>query len=202
MLRITIHPLLLVVLLTMVFTGNIALYSIILCSLIIHEVGHLLAAKAVGLQLKSCVIMPYGGEIKLQQEGTYLQKLIIAFGGPCATLIGMASCIWLPPLLAEPFLKAQFYLLCLNLLPFLPLDGGKIICYTLLTLFPRAKIYEVFLSLSLCFFTIIAVVAFILLPKSIPILLLSILLWMNVLGEWKYRKYHIAYEKIVLNRLT
>ncbi|WP_235616025.1 site-2 protease family protein [Metasolibacillus sp. FSL H7-0170] len=202
MLRITIHPLLLLVLLMMVFTGNIALYSIILCSLIVHEMGHLLAAKAVNLQLKSCVIMPYGGEIKLRQEGTYLQRLIIALGGPCATLIGMASCMLLPPLLAAPFFKVQFYLLCLNLLPFLPLDGGKIICYLLLTLFPKAKIYELFLSLSLCFFTIIAILAFIMLPKSIPVLLLSILLWINLVGEWKYRKYRIAYEKIVLNRLT
>ncbi|KYG92400.1 stage IV sporulation protein FB [[Bacillus] sp. KCTC 13219] len=114
----------------------------------------------------------------------------------------MASCMLLPPLLAAPFFKVQFYLLCLNLLPFLPLDGGKIICYLLLTLFPKAKIYELFLSLSLCFFTIIAILAFIMLPKSIPVLLLSILLWINLVGEWKYRKYRIAYEKIVLNRLT
>ncbi|MCT6923108.1 site-2 protease family protein [Metasolibacillus sp.] len=202
MLRMTIHPLLLFVLLMMVLTGNIALYSIILSSLIIHEIGHLLAAKMMDVPVKSCVIMPYGGEIKLQQEGTYWQRLIIAVGGPLATLLGMASSILLPPLLAEPFFQVQFYLLCLNLLPFLPLDGGKIICYTLLTFFPKAKIYEWFLALSLCAFTIVVFVTLWLLPQSLPVLVVSLLLWGNIIGEWKYRKYHIAYEKFVLNRLT
>ncbi|MEO4052126.1 site-2 protease family protein [Solibacillus sp. CAU 1738] len=203
MIRITIHPLLLVVLLSMVFTGNIALYSIILFSLLLHELGHLLAARIVRVKVKSCVIMPYGGEIELgKQEVTHLQLLIIALGGPLATMIGMASCMLLPPLIATLFFQVQIYLLCVNLLPLLPLDGGKIICYALLAIYPKTKIYERFLSFSLLLLTILVIVTLLMLPQSIVVVLYSLFLWSKVIGEWKYRKYHSAYEKIVLNRLT
>lgn len=203
MIRITIHPLLLVVLLSMIFTGNIALYSIILCALLLHELGHLLAASIVRVRVKSCVIMPYGGEIELgKQEVSHAQLLVIALGGPLVTLLGMVSSEFLPPLIGALFYQVQFYLLCINLLPLLPLDGGKIICYGLLTFFPKTKVYERFLSLSLCLLTILVLVTLLMLPQSIFVAMFSLFLWSKVLGEWRYRKYRSAYEKLVLNRLT
>ncbi len=203
MIRITIHPLLLVVLFSMILTGNIALYSVILCALLLHELGHLLAARLVRVQVKSCVIMPYGGEIELgKQEITYAQLLFIALGGPLVTLLGMVSSMFLPPLIGTLFYQVQFYLLCINLLPILPLDGGKILCYSLLTFFPKTKIYERFLSLSLCLLTILVIVTLLMLPQSIFVAMFSLFLWSKVIGEWRYRKYRSAYEKLVLNRLT
>lgn len=203
MIRITIHPLLLVVLFSMIFTGNIALYSIILCSLLLHELGHLLAARIVRVQVKSCVIMPYGGEIELgKQEITHAQLFVIALGGPLITLFGMVGSELLPPLIGTLFYQVQFYLLCVNLLPLLPLDGGKIICYGLLTLFPKTKVYELFLSLSLGLLTILVLVTLLMLPQSIFVAMFGLFLWTKVLGEWRYRKYRSAYEKLVLNRLT
>ena len=49
------------------FIWRIALYAIVFGSLLFHELGHLLAAKLVGAKMQSCTILPYGGEIKMEQ---------------------------------------------------------------------------------------------------------------------------------------
>lgn len=201
-LPIKFHPLLIVVLLMMFLTGNIAMYSVILCALLLHELGHIVAAKMSHLRIESCTLHLYGGEIKLQQQGTYQQKLVVALGGPVATCIGLISCSFLPSLFAEPFFQVQLYLLSVNLLPFLPLDGGKIVCYSLLIIRPKAEIVELYLFGSLLAYSVLFVIALLLLSKALPVLILTILLWMRTFKEWQYRKYSFAYEKIVLKRLT
>ena len=40
------------------------------------------------------------------------------------------------------------------------------------------------------------------LPQSIFLAVLSLLLWSEVIGEWRFRKYRSAFEKDVMNRLT
>src|SRR4051794_39864267 len=101
MIRITIHPVFLMLLLFIALTGNIALYSMIISALLLHEFGHLVAAKCVGAQVVKCVIMPYGGEITLKNEHQLQPEklLLIALGGPLATVLGILIAYFLPPLL-------------------------------------------------------------------------------------------------------
>ncbi|MEK4230144.1 site-2 protease family protein [Solibacillus sp. FSL H8-0538] len=201
---IRIHPLFLVVLMGIAVTGNLAVYSFIILSLVWHEIGHLLAARYVNVKVKRCIIMPYGGEITVEHEGTVepYKWLIIALGGPLATVLGMLLTLLLPPLVGQPLFNIQRILLLLNLLPIWPLDGGKILCNGLLVLWPKAKVYETFLSLSVCFLTIIVVVTLLMLPRSASLAVLSLFLWSKVIGEWRIRKYRSAFQKVVMNRLT
>lgn len=201
--RLTVHPLLLVVLLGVAFTGNVAMYSLILISLVFHECGHLVAAKSVGAHVERCTIMPYGGEIIVKNEYQLneVQLLVIALGGPLASLVGIVLASFLPAALAQPLMDYQLILLAVNSIPIWPLDGGKVVCYTMLIFFPKVKIYETFLSLSLCFLTIIILIALWYLD-TVFILLLSLFLWWQVFKEWRIRKYRSAFQKHVLNRLT
>jgi len=96
----------------------------------------------------------------------------------------------------------QLGLLFINLLPIYPLDGGQIVCNSLLKITPKKKIYERYISTSFYFITIIVVVTLLLLPQSIFLAVLSLLLWSEVIGEWRFRKYRSAFEKVVMNRLT
>ncbi|MEK4426393.1 site-2 protease family protein [Solibacillus sp. FSL K6-1523] len=202
--KITIHPLFLLLLLLFVLSGNIALYSVILISLLFHELGHFMAAKCVGAQIKRCVILPYGGEMTIKNEHqlSFKQLTIIALGGPIATVFGIVVAYTLPPILQEGFINAQMILLVINLLPIWPLDGGRIICYSILQVLPKSVIFETYLSLSIGLLTVIILVSLMMLPESISLTIVSLFLWSKVIGEWRTRKYRSAFEKLVMNRLT
>lgn len=204
MMRMTIHPLFLPILIGMVLYGNVSYYALILTSLLIHEFGHILMAWLLGVKVERCVIMPYGGEIEL--AGGYSlsphKQLLISLGGPVATFCCIFIASFLDPLLAKPFIKIQMVLLLINLIPIWPLDGGRVVLSLILIFSKKARAYELFLAISLMIITIIVLVTFILLPKTLFLFILSLFVWIKIIQEWRYRKYRIAFEKHVMNRLT
>lgn len=202
--KYSIHPAFLLLLLMIAFYGNIALYSVMMISLVIHELGHFLAAKFVGVQVDTCKIMPYGGEMTLKHEMqlSYRQLIIVAMGGPIATIIGIVLSLLLPPLLKGLFIEIQLFILCINLLPIWPLDGGRILCFTLLKQYPYSKLFEYYVSNSFYLLTVTIIVLLYLLPQSLALVVVSIFLWSKVIRDWRNRKYRSAFEKHVMNRLT
>lgn len=202
--KITIHPLFLLLLLSIVLYGDIALYSIIISSLLFHECGHFLAAKMVGAQIEQCKIVPYGGEMTIKNEGllSYNQLIVIALGGPIATCIGILLSTLLPDLLSTRFIEVQFFILAINLLPIWPLDGGRILCYSILKWRPFSKIFEFYLTASFYLLSVIIIVLLYLLPQTLSFAIISLFLWSKVIKDWKMRKYRSAFEKHVMNRLT
>ncbi|QBK27195.1 stage IV sporulation protein FB [Ureibacillus thermophilus] len=112
----------------------------------------------------------------------------------------MAS--FLDPILAKQLIKIQMILLLINLIPVWPLDGGRIVFSLILIFSKKVKMYELFLAISLILISLSAIITFVMLPQTLFLFVLSIFLWMKVVQEWRYRKYRIAFEKYVLNRLT
>ena len=202
--KISIHPLFLLLLFLMIFYGNIALYSMIILSLLWHEFGHMIAAKLVGAKIERCVILPYGGEITLKNESqlTYSQLTYIAIGGPIATSLGIVLAFFFPNYLSTPVIQIQLVLLLVNMLPIWPLDGGKILCFQLLRWSKKIKVYEMIISGSFYLLSVLIIVLLYLLPSSLSLFLISLFLWIKVIAEWRIRKYRSAFEKHVLNRLT
>ena len=202
--KIKLHILCIPFVFLMIFSGQIAYYSIILGSLLWHEAGHLLAAKLCGVKVKSCVIAPYGGEIEFENPTIVDGKslLWIALGGPIATLLGIGFAFFMPELLAERLINVQLVLLVFNVLPVIPLDGGRIILALLFIFYPSAKAFEYYHSFSLFLVTILLVIIVNYLPQSVFLVILCLFVWLQVLKEWKYRKYRLAFEKYVMYRLT
>lgn len=204
MMRMTIHPLFLPILFGMVLYGNVSYYALILSSLIVHELGHIVAAYFCKVKVDRCVIMPYGGEIELRGGISISprKQLIIALGGPIATLACIAITPFLDPLVADLLLKIQLILLGVNIIPIWPLDGGRIIMALILIFYPRRRAYELYLSISLILISCTVIITFILLPKTLFLLVLSTFILIKIISEWRYRKYRLAFEKHVMNRLT
>ena len=50
------------------------MYALIFVSLLIHEAGHLLAAYLTGMRVRSCTIMPYGGEHRHMRTSIWHRK--------------------------------------------------------------------------------------------------------------------------------
>lgn len=185
-----------------VLSGQIGLYVLTLLSLIWHELGHVVFAKICKVRVLQITLLPFGGRIQLAATTSYKERIMIAVGGPLFTWFAYVCSAAFPPVWALHWQQIQLVLLVINCLPFYPLDGGQIVWHSLLAWRPTQKNYELFLSLSFYFFTIIVVVTLLMLPQSLILAVLSLLLWSEVMGEWKIRKYRSAYEKIVMNRLT
>lgn len=202
--KIKLHILCIPFVFLMIFSGQIAYYSIILGALLWHEAGHLLAAKLCRVKVKSCVIAPYGGEIEFENPAIVDEKslLWIALGGPIATLLGIGFAFFMPELIAIRLINVQLVLLVFNILPILPLDGGRIVLALLFIFYPNAKAFEIYHSLSLLFVTTILLMTLHQLPQSIFLVILCFFMWIQVMKEWNYRKYRLAFEKYVMHRLT
>jgi Zn-dependent protease len=112
---------------------------------VLHELGHALAARRYGVPTKDITLYPIGGVARLQRVPEHpTVELVIAIAGP-AVNVAIAVLLWVglavagrgvgPPTgLAEPagafgsnLLWANVVLVAFNLLPAFPMDGGRVL---------------------------------------------------------------------------
>ena len=191
-LHIRLHPVMIPFLLAIIATGNISVYAVILGSLLVHEAGHLIAARLTGTRVQRCTITPYGGEIDIPLFSRLLQKdrLFIVAGGPVATGILLLLAIGFPVPGQPLIISVQLVLLLLNLLPVLPLDGGR----ALAILLPGIR-YSLILS-SMVFSAAAGAAALLHLPGAAPYVFLSFFLFFQNVRHWRLRKYEQAVERL------
>jgi len=124
-----------------------ALTAMVLASVMLHELGHVLAAARNGLPMKGTILFPIGGVAladPITQDPTRLaQETRIAAAGPLvnAFLAGVSGLVlisrapvaslWARPLITTSALGRSFFwinlfLFVVNLLPAFPLDGGRV----------------------------------------------------------------------------
>ncbi len=104
-----------------------------LVSMAAHEVGHLLAARAIGLAPRAIVLTPVAaGTVVPQDPPSPRKEATFAVAGPLASILAAAGVALVSPLLphgparalARLFVRLNLALGASNLLPSLPLDGG------------------------------------------------------------------------------
>ena len=104
-----------------------------LLALVIHELGHVLVAKAQGCKITRLAIQPLGGYLYLDDllEVQPALERRVALAGPAANLLtavgAMALAPYSPQGFSGDFIRASLTLMAFNLLPALPLDGGRLL---------------------------------------------------------------------------
>ncbi|MDF2646232.1 MULTISPECIES: site-2 protease family protein [unclassified Paenibacillus] len=104
----------------------------IVLMILIHELGHVFAAKMKGLPVSAPVFIPFlGALITMKKNPTdAATEAFIGIGGPILGTVGGVAAFGLGVYTDSPVIVsvayAAFYLNLINLLPIHPLDGGRI----------------------------------------------------------------------------
>lgn len=136
--KIRIHPTLILLLaLPLLHLLSFQQTVLLWLSAALHETGHILAYKICGITMKTIVILPFGicatpcETLKLSPKN----EAFCAAAGPVVNLFASVLLLALPVSGKNEtilyFLYCNLALLAVNLLPILPLDGGRMVYYTL-----------------------------------------------------------------------
>jgi Zn-dependent protease len=110
---------------------------LLLISVLVHELAHALTAKIYGWPTRKIVLNLWGGHTQFENfTATPARSVIVALAGPAANLV-LAGGAWVvlsntsmgtvAGILTNIFMWANFVIGIFNVLPGLPLDGGRIV---------------------------------------------------------------------------
>jgi Zn-dependent protease len=132
---------------------------------VLHELGHALAARRYGVPTSDITLLPIGGVARLQRIPEQpAQELIVALAGPAVNVL-IVAVLWvvfgvrLPEgaddpqhLLRGPFwpkmLEVNAFLAGFNMLPAFPMDGGRVLRALLAMRMPYARATRVAASIG------------------------------------------------------
>jgi Zn-dependent protease len=98
----------------------------------VHEMGHVVAAKWLGLPVSAPLFIPFIGAaiVMKQSPRDAWTEALMAYGGPFAGCIGSWVCWWIAVQTGESWIMAvastSFIINLFNMIPVPPLDGGRI----------------------------------------------------------------------------
>jgi Zn-dependent protease len=142
--------------------GEIAFIFAVFACVVLHEVGHALAARAYGIGTRDITLYPIGGVASLERMPEKPgREIAIALAGPAvnfaiagALFAGFLAASYLTPWVpsvdadsidqfAARVMWANLVLGVFNLLPCFPMDGGRVLRAVLATRLTRVRATEV-----------------------------------------------------------
>ncbi|MFW5813019.1 MAG: site-2 protease family protein [Fibrobacterota bacterium] len=117
---------------------GLTVYAGLVISVLVHEGGHCIAARFLGLKIASVMLYPFGGVLETFRLRSIREECWVALAGPAASMIFavlffllyVAGKVFIWPISGLGILiflcYANLLLVVINLLPGYPLDGGRI----------------------------------------------------------------------------
>lgn len=192
-----IHPLTWVFFALAILTARFMEVLILLGIVLIHELGHAIAAHYFDWRIKRVTILPFGGEMETDEHGNrpWKEELMVTIAGPIQHiwLFGLAMALYayglLPESLYHIWLIYNTVILLVNLIPIWPLDGGKLLFILLCRMFPFIRAHRL-MVLSSVFILFIALLGLLLInPLNFNWWFIIGFLAFSLWREWKHRQY-------------
>src|SRR5262245_46748492 len=123
---------------------DLVLIGAVFGCVVLHELGHALAARHFGIRTRDITLYPIGGVARLESTGNKpWEEFCIALAGPAVNVVialGLGA-LWLAMVATNPVIAAEtllghfvYWLMVLNigmvvfnLLPAFPMDGGRVL---------------------------------------------------------------------------
>ena len=167
--------------------GTIFIVLIFLCVLL-HELGHVFAARRYGVKTRDVTLWPFGGIASMERmPDKPSQELIVALAGPAVNVvIAAALLLWFGPQLdpqnltrlenpavslAAKVAGANIILVLFNMIPAFPMDGGRVLRAVLAMRMGNARATELAATIGQGFAIIFGVVGIFYNPMLIIIAL-------------------------------
>ena len=183
------------------------IYVIFLFSIILHEIGHLFMAKILKININRVKfkIIGISAEFENEVEEKYIRKIFVLLMGPFMNLLIGSSLLLVKEFTyREEIIYINLILFLFNLLPIIPLDGGKIIFYMLNLKYnfeKSFKISDIVSKIILSSMTLMYALA-IFIIKNIEIAIIIIYLWYIFIKEEKNIEWYIKINKNVIKHLN
>ncbi len=200
--KISIHPLTYILLLSILLCGYFNYFLIISTILLIHDIGHLLVMYLFNISVYKIVVLPFGSIINtsISYNLDSNKLLLVSLSGIIMQLILYIVFYYLHKYLLindlsyHIFLTYNKYIIIFNILPIIPLDGSK----ALISLLERFIPYR--LSIIICnLISIILISIFILFNDlSLNLILISIFLYYKTYTE--ILNINFIFNKFLLER--
>ena len=141
---------------------------------LLHELGHALAARRYGIATRDIILLPIGGVARLtRMPENPRQEIVVAIAGPLVNVM-IAGLIWLiaeaagTPLvlgleqdgLLSYLFAINVLMFSFNLIPAFPMDGGRVLRATLALRLPYVRATRIASTVGQAFALLFGVVGF------------------------------------------
>lgn len=175
---------------------NLFYFTIII---FIHELGHFITGKLLKFKVDRIEIYPYGGCSKMSYDinTSFFKELLVLIMGPLIQIIFTFIVYIFKFDVPDYFYTYSFFILCFNLMPIYPLDGGRLLHLFLCVIisYYNSLKYIMYASYLLLIIIILHLSFF---YRNLVLFLILILLGKQLFKEMKQVYYY--FEKFLLER--
>lgn len=203
------HPLFTLVMIGSALTGYFLEAATLFGIVLIHELGHLAAASGFGWRVREVQLLPFGGVLIVDELGTAptREELIVALAGPLQHVwmilvallmkwMDMGASSWW-----DYFIEANLMIGLFNLIPVMPLDGGKVMQSLLgyLLSYHNTILYTAWISMVLSS-GIIVIAILQLIGGQLPLNILVIGIFLLISNWYAYRQLPYHFFRFLIGR--
>ncbi|HET7628321.1 MAG TPA: site-2 protease family protein [Bacillales bacterium] len=204
--KLKIHPFFWLVLASGVFTGHFYEVLMVFSIVFVHEMGHVGAAVFFRWKIEQVELLPFGGVAKTDEHGNrpLFEETIVILAGPAQHLLlsGLAYFFYRTSFFDtgdfRTFMLYNLTLLFFNLLPVLPLDGGRLLRVVCYACFPYRTAIDHSLLISSALLTGLFIWSFYFYPTHLNLWVVLVFLAFSHYREWKQRRF--IYMRFLLAR--
>lgn len=189
------------ILLILLFFSKLDMYIIFIISIIVHEFMHLLIGKLFGEKTKKIVIDLFGASLEFYEYNNIPKssRILIFLAGPLSNFV-IAICFYvIINDYKNKVILTNLILGIFNLIPIIPLDGGRILKEILSWFINEDKSFKIIMIFSKMVLVSVSFVYGIAIVKvrNVFILIILIRLWyLYLIEEKKYNIYNITKNSV------